>query len=153
MLPHKGGGNKRVLDVGTGTGVLAIAAAKALRTPVLASDIDPLAVTVACANARLNKVGTLVEIIHAGGLHHRHLRKGGSFDIVFANILLGPLKQMAQPLARLLAPGGRVVLSGLLAAHANAALATYHAQGLVLERRILLEGWATLVMKRPTLPR
>lgn len=138
----------RILDIGTGTGVLAIAAAKMLRQPVLASDIDPLAVTVARANARLNKVGPLVEIIHAGGLHHPRIGPGGRFDMVLANILLGPLKQMARPLARLLAPSGRVVLSGLLAAHANAALAAYRAQGLTLQRRIVLEGWVTLVMRR-----
>ena len=147
-LPHKGGGNKRVLDVGTGTGVLAIAAAKALRTSVLASDIDPLAVTVARENARLNKAGPDVEFICAAGLGAHRIRSRGPFDIVLANILLGPLKQLARPLARLLAPGGRVVLSGLLAAHANAALAAYRAQGLVLERRILLEGWSTLVMRK-----
>jgi ribosomal protein L11 methyltransferase len=143
----------RILDIGTGTGVLAIAAAKALRTPVLASDIDPLAVTVARTNARLNKAGPQIEFICAAGLGAHRIRSRGPFDIVLANILLGPLKQIARPLARLLAPGGRVVLSGLLAAHANAALAAYRAQGLVLERRIVLEGWATLVMRRPALPR
>ncbi len=144
---------RHVLDVGTGAGVLAIAAAKALRRPVLASDIDPLAVRVARENARLNKSGALVEIIHAGGLQHRRFRARGPFDMIFANILLGPLKLMARPLARLLAPGGRVVLSGLLAAQANAVLAAHRAQGLALERRIVLEGWVTLVVKRPTLPR
>ena len=140
---------RHVLDVGTGAGVLAIAAAKALRRPVLASDIDPLAVRVARENARLNKSGALVEIIHAGGLQHRRFRARRAFDMIFANILLGPLKLMARPLARLLAPGGRVVLSGLLAAQANAVLAAHRAQGLALERRIVLEGWMTLVMQRP----
>jgi len=143
----------RILDIGTGTGVLAIAAAKALRGRVLASDIDRLAVRVARENARLNKVRTLVEVIHADGLHHRRFRQRAPFDIVLANILLGPLQQMARPLARLLAPGGRAVLSGLLLAQANAVLAAYRAQDLRLERRIELEGWVTLVVKRPTLPR
>ncbi len=146
---------RHILDVGTGTGVLAIAAAKALRRPVLASDIDPLAVRVARENAQLNKAGALVEIIHAGGLRHRRIRARGPFDMIFANILLGPLKVMAHPLARLLAPGGRVVLSGLLVSQANAVLSAYRAQGLTLERRIALEGWVTLVMRlnTPTRPR
>jgi ribosomal protein L11 methyltransferase len=148
LLPHKGGSNLRILDIGTGTGVLAIAAARALRRPVLASDIDPLAVIVARANACLNKTGALVEVIHAGGLNARKFRARAPFDIVFANILLGPLQRMAPPMAGLLAPRGRVVLSGLLASHAPAALAAYRAQGLVLERRIVLEGWVTLVLRK-----
>ena len=139
----------RILDIGTGTGVLAIAAAKARRTAVLASDIDPLAVRVARENARLNKVGPRLEIICASGLSAHRLRKRGPFDMIFANILLGPLKLMAHPLARLLAPGGRVALSGLLVSQANAVLTAYRAQGLTLERRIVLEGWVTLVMQRP----
>ncbi|MEX1083098.1 MAG: 50S ribosomal protein L11 methyltransferase, partial [Xanthobacteraceae bacterium] len=142
----------RILDIGAGTGVLAIAAARALRRPVLASDIDRLAVKVARANARANKAGALIEIIHAGDLHHRRFRAGAPFDIILANILLVPLQRMARPLAQLVAPGGKVVLSGLLTSQALAALAAYRAQGLVLERRIVLEGWTTLVMKRPTLP-
>jgi ribosomal protein L11 methyltransferase len=151
-LPLQGRDRKNVLDIGTGTGVLAIAAARALRRPVLASDIDATAIAAARQNIRSNRVAPLVELVHAGGLQHRRFA-GARFDLVFANILLGPLKLMARPMARLVAPGGRVVLSGLLAAQAPAALAAYRAQGLILERSILLEGWATLVLKRPTLPR
>jgi ribosomal protein L11 methyltransferase len=143
----------KILDVGTGSGVLAIAAARALRRPVLASDIDPVAVAAARANARLNKAGATVAVLHASGLNARKFRQRALFDLVFANILLGPLKQLAGPMRRLLAPGARVVLSGLLAAHAPAALAAYRAQGLVLERRIVLEGWVTLIVRRPALPR
>jgi ribosomal protein L11 methyltransferase len=139
---------KSVLDIGTGTGVLAIAAARARHQRVLASDIDRRAVAIARQNARINGVAPLIEVIHAGGLQDRRFRTGARFDIVFANILLGPLQRMAWPLARLVAPGGRVVLSGLLTAQAPAALAIYRAQGLVLERRILLEGWATLVLRK-----
>ncbi len=143
----------KILDVGTGSGVLAIAAAKTLRRPVLASDIDPLAVRIAGDNARLNKAGALVEVIHAAGVSAQKFRQRAPFDLVFANILLGPLQQLAGPLRRLLAPGARVILSGLLPAHMNAALAAYRAQGLVLERRLILNGWATLVLRRPALPR
>jgi ribosomal protein L11 methyltransferase len=75
-------------------------------------------------------------------------RQRAPFEIIFANILLGPLKQLARPMARLVAPRGRIVLSGLLPSHAQAALAAYRAQGLVLERRIVLEGWVTLVLRK-----
>ena len=139
----------RVLDVGTGTGVLAIAAAKALRTRVLASDIDPRALMVARENARLNRAAPAIEFIPAGGLDAHHFRKRGPFDLILANILLGPLQRLARPLARLLAPGAHVVLSGLLNNQAQAALIAYRAQGLVLERRIILEEWTTLVLRRP----
>jgi ribosomal protein L11 methyltransferase len=143
----------RILDVGTGTGVLAIAAAKALKTRVLASDIDPLAVKVARENARVNTVASAVELIHAGGLDLHRIRTHGPFDLVLANILLGPLVRLSRPLRRLLAPGGRVVLSGLLSSQAQPALTAYRAQGLVLERRIQLDEWTTLVLRRPALPR
>jgi ribosomal protein L11 methyltransferase len=142
---------RKILDVGTGTGVLAIAAAKALRRPVLASDIDLRAVTTARENARLNRVGTYVEIVHAAGLGRNRFRVRAPFALILANILLDPLQRLATPMARLVAPNGRVVLSGLLAAQAGTALASYRARGLVLERRILLDGWATLVLRRPCL--
>ena len=143
----------RILDIGTGTGVLAIAAAKALRTRVLASDIDRRAVEVARANARLNGVGALVEVVHAGGLSARRLRDRAPFDLVFANILLPPLKWLAAPIARVLAPGAHVVLSGLLAAQAPAALAAYRLQGLALDACIPLDEWVTLVLERHDRPR
>ena len=137
----------RILDIGTGTGVLAIAAAKALRSPVLANDIDRLAVTVARENARANHVGTCVRVVHAAGVTTDRVRERGPFGLVFANILLAPLRAFAVPLAALLAPGAHVVLSGLLPSQANAALAAYRARGLILERRMLLDGWVTLVMR------
>ena len=142
----------RILDIGTGTGVLAIAAAKALRGRVLASDIDRRAVDVARANARLNGVGALVDVVHAGGLSARRLRDRAPFDLVFANILLPPLKRLAAPIAQVLAPGAHVVLSGLLAAQAPAALAAYGAQGLRLAASIPLDEWVTLVLTRNDRP-
>ena len=137
----------RVLDVGTGTGVLAIAAARALRANVIAGDIDPVSVRLARENARLNRVPALA-IIHGRGLADRRFRDRAPYHLVFANILLGPLKGLAKPIAALAAPGAFVVLSGLLPSQANAALAAYRAHGLVLERRIPLEGWMTLVLRR-----
>jgi ribosomal protein L11 methyltransferase len=140
----------RVLDVGTGTGVIAIAAARTLRGAVLAGDIDPMSVRLARQNARLNRAA--VTTIHARGLVDRRFRDGAPYDLVFANILLGPLKGLAKPIGAVVAPGAFVVLSGLLPAQANAALAAYRAHGLVLVRRISLDGWATLVLRRPAKP-
>jgi ribosomal protein L11 methyltransferase len=140
---------RNILDVGTGSGVLAIAAAKALRAPVLASDIDAVAVRVARENARLNRVGALVEVIHAAGLGRNRFRQRAPFALILANILLSPLQQLATPMARLAAPGGYIVLSGLLSAQAGPALASYRARGLVLARRVTLGGWTTLVLARP----
>jgi ribosomal protein L11 methyltransferase len=139
---------RRILDVGCGSGVLAIAAARATRQQVAAGDIDPVSVRVARDNARLNRVDALVEIVRANGLSDRRMRAGGPFDLVFANILLGPLKQLAHPIRRVAAPKARVVISGLLASQANAALAAYRGRGLVLERRISFDGWVTLVLVR-----
>jgi len=151
-LPRKRG-REKILDIGTGTGVLAIAAAKALRARVVASDIDVRAAAVARANARANAVGPLVEVVHAGGLAARRLRARGPYDLVLANILLAPLKRLAAPIAGVLAPDARVILSGLLAEQAPAAIAAYRAQGLVLQARIPLDEWITLVLRRPIVGR
>ena len=153
-LPGRGGGNRAtharsprtVLDIGSGTGVLAIAAARALRCRVMASDIDPVAVRVARANVRLNRAAGLVELMRADGLGVRRL--AARYELILANILLAPLQRMATPIARHLAPGGQVVLSGLLRGQAVAALAPYISRGLMLKQRIPLEGWMTLVLER-----
>ncbi len=137
---------RRILDVGTGTGVLAIAAARALRRHVSATDIDVASVRVARDNARLNRAGNFVTFMHADGVAAPAILARAPYDLVFANILLGPLKHLAVPIRRVLAPGGRVVLSGILHAQANAALAAY--RPLRLERRIELEGWTTLLLRR-----
>jgi ribosomal protein L11 methyltransferase len=141
---------RRILDLGTGSGVLAIAAARALRRPVLATDIDGAAVRAARANAALNRAGGFVEVIKADGVTAPKLRERGPYDLVLANILLRPLQRLAAPLTRLTAPGARVVMSGLLASQANAAIAAY--RGLALERRIDLDGWTTLILVRRQRP-
>jgi ribosomal protein L11 methyltransferase len=138
-----------VLDVGTGTGVLAIAAARALRRPVLASDIDARAVAIARENARINGVADHIATIQAAGVGGKRFRERAKFRLIFANILLEPLRGLATPMARLVAPNGYIVLSGLLATQAPAALASYRARGLVLAHRIPIEGWMTLVLARP----
>jgi ribosomal protein L11 methyltransferase len=137
------------LDIGTGSGVLALAAAKTMRGGVLASDLDPAAVRIAGENVRRNGACGFVEIIQAAGLAASRFTQRGPYPLVFANILLDPLKRLAAGIAQLLAPGGRVVLSGLLPAHANAALAIYRSHGLRLARRLMLDGWVTLVLTRP----
>jgi ribosomal protein L11 methyltransferase len=134
----------RVLDLGTGTGVLAIAAARSLRTGVLATDIDGVSVRAARENMRLNRVSSYVEVIKADGVASLYRR--GPFDLIFANILLRPLQRFATPLTNLIAPGGCIILSGILKSQANAVIAAYH--GLVLERRIDIDGWTTLIMKK-----
>ena len=143
---------RRILDLGTGSGVLAIAAARALRRQVLASDIDAQAVRIARDNARLNRSASFVRVCRADGLAAAEIRAGAPFDLVFANILLAPLQRLGAPLTRIVAPRGRIVLSGLLNAQANAARAFY--PHFTLERRIAVDCWTTLVLtRRSTLPR
>jgi len=138
----------RVLDLGTGTGVLAIAAAKALHGTILASDIDPLSVQVARDNARLNGAGNRVQTIHASGFSAPQFGQHGPFDLVLANILANPLRQMATPMVRHLAPSALVILSGLLPYQANGVIAAYRARGLVLLRHLKIEGWSSLLMRK-----
>ena len=139
---------RRVLDLGTGTGVLAIAAAKALHAPVLASDIDPLSVKIAAENARRNGAGDWVEAVPGTGFAAPRLRQRRPFDLILANILANPLRQMATPMARHLAPGGLVILSGLLSAQAPAVISAYCARGLVLKKHIRIEGWSSLLLRK-----
>jgi ribosomal protein L11 methyltransferase len=138
---------RRVLDLGTGTGVLAIAAAKALHGKVLASDIDPSSVQVAAENAGLNGAGNLVRAIRATGFSAPQFAKRGPFDLVLANILANPLRQMATPMARHLAPSALVILSGLLPHQTSAVIAAYRARGLVLLRELRIEGWSSLLLR------
>ena len=148
----KRGRVRRVLDVGTGSGILAISAARILHARVTASDIDARAIDAARSNARVNRAASLLAFVRASGTAERLIATAAPYQLIFANILLGALTQLAVPLRKLAAPGARSVLSGLLPSHANAALAIYRAQGLALERRVTLDGWVTLVMYRKTKP-
>ena len=144
---------RRMVDLGTGTGVLAIAAARALKRRVVAGEIDPLAVAATIANARANRSGNFVHAVRADGVRHAAIRAGAPYDFVLANILLGPLRLLARPVRGLLAPGATVVLSGLMSEQANAALAAWCGQGLVLRRRQVIDNWVTLTLQRPSRPR
>ena len=139
---------RRVLDLGTGTGVLAIAAAKAQHRSVLASDIDPPSVAVARENARLNGVGPLVRVIRATGFAAEDFAKAGPFDLVLANILANPLRQLASPMQRHLARSADVILSGLLTTQARSVIAAYRARGLVPVRHLRIEGWSSLLLRK-----
>lgn len=140
---------RRILDVGCGTGVLAIAAARAAGTRALASDIDPEAVRVTCLNARANAAGPAITAIIAAGLKDRRIAAAAPYDLIFANILARPLVSLAQGLSRILEPGGALVLSGLTFDQCRWILATYRNRGLVPMAKIARGNWAALVLTRP----
>ncbi len=139
---------QRILDLGTGSGILAMAAAKLLRRPVIATDIDPWSVRVTQQNAALNGVGRLLRVSRADGWKMPSTRAGAPYDLVFANILARPLCAMARPLAQNLAPGGRAILAGLLATQERMVLAAHRRQGLALERRFPEGQWTALLLRR-----
>ncbi len=138
----------RVLDVGCGAGVLAIAAAKVLRRRISLGDIDSVAVAVANANARLNGVGAFCRPVVSRGVENAALREGAPYDLVFANILAKPLRLLAPSLAAVMRADGEAIVSGLLLADVAGVLASWRAQGLHLVERIELEGWASLRLRR-----
>lgn len=139
---------RRVLDLGTGTGILAMAAARLLHRRVAAVDIDPWSVRVARQNAALNQLAPLVRVWRADGWRDRRVRAGGPYDLVLANILARPLCLMARDLAAQLAPGGTVILAGLLATQARQVLAAHRRRGLRLAAVIQEGAWATLLLRR-----
>lgn len=138
-----------VLDMGCGTGILGMAAAKAWRTPVLLVDIDPIAVEVARENARLNGLADRVRAAVGGGYRARAIRDGGPYALVLSNILANPLCALARGLAGALAPGGIAVLSGFLTRDAGRVEEAHRRLGLRRLRRIVVEDWVTLVLSRP----
>jgi ribosomal protein L11 methyltransferase len=143
---------RRTLDLGTGTGVLAIAVARRCRRPVIASDFDPVAVATAKENARQNRAGNFIRFTKAPGTRAPLIRNQARYDFVLANILLPVLKQLAKPVRPLLAPGATVVLSGLLPSQANAAASIWRAQGLTLKSSRTTDGWTTLTFRRAGRP-
>jgi ribosomal protein L11 methyltransferase len=139
----------RVADIGCGTAVLAMAAAATLpEALVIASDIDRVAVDVAEANVAINGLEGRVECLEAAGLDHKRLAEAAPFDLIFANILKGPLIELAPAISANLAAGGRAILSGLLVVQAEAVTAAYVAAGLRLESRNDIGEWSTLVLQK-----
>ncbi len=136
----------RVLDVGAGTGVLAIAAARTGSRIVRGTDIDRPSVRIAGENATLN--AARVRFYAAGDLANMHILAAAPYDLIFANILAKPLVGLAHPIAAVLAPNGRVILSGLLRSQERRVRAAYLAQGLRFEHRLYRDAWVTLVMAR-----
>jgi ribosomal protein L11 methyltransferase len=137
---------KKVLDVGTGTGVLAIAARKCGTQVAVGTDIDPISVRIAKENARINRVSA--RMVHAAGLDHPSVRGEAPYDLVFANILARPLITLASPIHGALKPGGIAILSGLLRSQERMVLAAYLSRGYRLEFRIRRDAWACLVVRR-----
>jgi ribosomal protein L11 methyltransferase len=140
---------RRILDLGTGSGILAIAAAKTLRRKVLASDIDFRAARVANANTRLNGVAGLVHAVRADGWADKRITRAAPYDLVFANILARPLCAMAHQLGAKLAPGGVAILAGLLNTQVNWVLSAHRRAGLRLEHRIIDGAWSILTLRKP----
>ncbi|MER9440114.1 50S ribosomal protein L11 methyltransferase [Mesorhizobium sp. M0340] len=139
---------RNALDLGTGSAVLAIAVAKLAHVPVLATDIDPVAVKVAAANARLNQVKGLIETVAAPGFHHPIFAARAPFDLIVANILARPLMRLAPQMAGHIALGGSIVLSGILERQRDAVIAAYVGQKFRHVRTLHREGWVTIHLKR-----
>ena len=144
----KGHRFRSLLDVGTGTGILAIALAKRTRTPVIASDIDPVAVRTTIDNSRDNGVGKFVHAIEATGLDHRQIAQGAPYDLIAANILAGPLTALAPAMGRIAEHGAAIILSGILEHQAARVVAAYARQSMVLRQKLIRNGWATLILEK-----
>jgi ribosomal protein L11 methyltransferase len=140
---------QRILDLGSGTGVLAIAAALATKRKALATDIDPEAVRVGILNARLNGVAPLMHGITAPGLKHTKIANAAPYDLIFANILARPLISLAQGLKTILAPDGMLILSGLTRDQIRWVSAAYSNRGLINSSTLIISNWATLSFTNP----
>jgi ribosomal protein L11 methyltransferase len=140
---------RRILDLGCGTGVLAIAAAQALKTKALATDIDPEAVRVTMNNAALNGVKPLLRGQTAPGLHHASIKQSAPYDLIFANILARPLASLAPGLCSILAQGGSLILSGLTFDQKRWITACYKNRGLIQGKIIRKDNWLAIVMTKP----
>ena len=145
---------RNIADIGTGTGLLAFAAMRLWPSArAIATDIDPVSIQVSAENAAINAIAVgrgsgRLELAVAGGLRHRRLRARAPFDLVIANILAGPLIQLAPDVGRATAPGGRLILAGLLVSQADAVLAAYGRQGFRRLATIARGDWPTLVLKK-----
>ena len=144
----KGGVPSKVLDVGTGSGVLAIAAIKTGAERAIGTEIDVQSVAVANENARKNNVSDAFKTYQTRGATNRIIQSAAPYDLIFANILARPLTRLAPNLVPLIGPGGHIILSGLLTRQEPLVRAAYTGRGLALVKRIRKDGWSTLVLRR-----
>jgi len=138
----------RVADIGCGTGVLAMAAARGARSRCIATDLDPVATATARENTRANQVGPWINVGQATGLRSELHRSAFPYDLVYANILAAPLKRMAPQISAHLAPGGYAILSGLLTPQIAGVEAWYRGHGLRSVDRVTLGEWTSLAMRK-----
>ena len=136
-----------MLDVGTGTGVLAIALAKRTRRPVIASDIDPISVVATAENAAENGVGKLIIAVEAAGLNHPTITQNGPYDLIVANILAGPLMALAPAVGKAAQKGATIILSGILQHQARGVINAYARQGMTLTQKLQRKDWTTLMLE------
>lgn len=144
---------KNVLDIGTGSAVLAIAAIKGGGARALGTDIDAESIRVANENRINNRIGKSLKLLVANGANHAEIRNRGPYDLIMANILARPLVELSKNISGLVAPGGRVILSGLLNFQEPQVRAAYTGRGLKLVDRRRINGWSTLVFQRPPRPK
>ncbi|WP_312528607.1 50S ribosomal protein L11 methyltransferase [Paracoccus sp. (in: a-proteobacteria)] len=147
-LVNEGKTFERIADIGAGTAVLAMAAARVFPVVVAAGDIDPVAVDTAKANVIANGLAGRVECVEAVGFDHPLLEGAAPYDLVFANILKQPLIDLAPDMARYIAPGGKAILSGILTTQAPEVIAAYESCHFTLDRRDDLAEWSVLVLTR-----
>jgi ribosomal protein L11 methyltransferase len=140
---------RSMLDVGTGTGVLAIALARRTHRLVVVSDIDPVATRTTIQNARDNGVGPLIRAVTAPGLQHPAIARSAPYELIVANILAAPLVALAPSIGRAAAHGATIILSGLLRTQAARIVTAYAQQGIVLSRKLERGDWATLILEKP----
>lgn len=140
---------RHMIDVGTGTGVLAIALAKRTRSTVIASDIDPISVTTTIENAAQNGVGTQIVALEATGVNHPTIQRNAPYDLIVANILAGPLMALAPAIGKIAQKGAVVILSGILQHQARGVLNAYARQGMVLNQKLQRKDWTTLILEMP----
>ncbi len=138
----------RMIDIGTGTGVLAIALAKRVDARILATDIDPIAVTTTIENANDNGVGEQIDTIEATGLDHDDITARAPYDMIVANILAGPLTELAPGMGKIAQTGGTAILSGILNTQADGVIAAYQAAGFELVDHLKRKDWTTLVLRK-----
>ncbi|MBL0374452.1 50S ribosomal protein L11 methyltransferase [Rhizobium sp. KVB221] len=139
---------RNALDLGTGSGVLAIAAHQMAKIPVVATDIDPVATRVATQNARINGVVSGIHLATAPGFHHQVFKKYGPFDLIIANILARPLMKLAPSLVQHLSPNGTVILSGILSSQRWKVISAYNGAGLSHARTTWMNGWVTIELRK-----